>query len=785
MRFVILLNLLLMLSVSLSAQIGSYRTKAKELVTKMTLEEKASLCSGADSWYTKPVERLGIPAISVSDGPHGLRKADGGGIGKSLPATCFPTGSALGASWNVDLLHEVGEALGVESQSFDVQILLGPGINMKRSPLAGRNFEYYSEDPALAGQLATAFVQGVQSQGVGACVKHFTANNQEYERMANNSNVDERTLHEIYLPAFETVVREAQPWSIMCAYNLVNGVYASEHQYLLEEVLKNQWGFDGFVVSDWFAVSDRVAGVAARLHLEMPGNEGLNDAKIVAAVKNGELPEARLDQVVEELLAVILMAHDRKKEGVTFDIDQHHRLARKAGGESIVLLKNEGSLLPLPTDGSKKIAVIGDFARQPRFQGGGSSQVNPSKIDKAYDELDALIEGELTFASAYQRNGETTDQLLAEARSTAQAADIAVVFVGLPAAYESESFDRAHMNLPPAHNQLVETVTAVQPNTVVVLINGSAVSMPWAGQAPAIVEGWLGGQAGGGALADVLAGKVNPSGKLSESFPVRLEDTPTFLTFPGTGGESLYGEGPYIGYRYYDSKHIEPLFPFGHGLSYTTFEYTKIQTDRSKAKDTEQMRVDVTVKNTGKVAGKEVVQLYVSPAEGVFPQPEKALRKFVKVELQPGEQKTVSFELGFRDFANYDPRVHAWQVTPGTHTILAGGSSADLPLRQTIELQATQTIEAPLTRYSMFKELMAHPKGKPYADEIWAAIFRKMAPEPAAEEKDLTPEEKEEREVGAAMMAAFFGDIPLFKMPHVTAGRFSEQRLEKVLEELR
>src|ERR1700693_1533194 len=605
-----------------------YSARAIRLVDKMTLEEKALLLSGDGWWKTHAIERLEIPSITMTDGPHGLRKVEGGGLSTSVPATCFPTASALASSWDTELIRQVGVALAQESQASDVQILLGPGVNMKRSPLGGRNFEYFSEDPFLAGKMAAAYIQGVQSQGVGTSLKHYAANNQEFERMEANSKLDERTLHEVYLTAFEIAVKEAQPWSVMAAYNPVNSIHAAENGLLLNEILRTEWGFHGFVVSDWGAVHDRVKGVNAGLNLEMPGSGAYNRKKIIEAVQAGDISPAVLDEVVVKLLAVILDAKDRHRPGVMFDATQHDTLARRAGGESLVLLKNAGNLLPLDFRETKAIALIGAFAKMPRYQGAGSSQVNPTRVSTAYEEIVKLAGKGVAIGSAagYTDEGTTTDELITQAVEKAKGAQVAVVFAGLPDSFESEGFDRSSLDLPAGHNQLIEAVSTVQPNIVVVLMNGAAITMPWENKVKAIVEAWLGGQAGGGAIADVLTGKINPSGKLSETFPARLEDTAAYLDFPGRNKEANYGEGIFIGYRYYDTRKLIPLFPFGFGLSYTTFIYSDLEVSATTIKDTESVTVKVKVKNTGRVAGKEVVQLYVHEQRTKMVRPEQEVK---------------------------------------------------------------------------------------------------------------------------------------------------------------
>jgi beta-glucosidase len=761
-------------------------SQAEQLVAKMTLEEKALLLSGDGWWKTHAIERLQVPSICMTDGPHGLRKVQGGGLSTSVPATCFPTASALASSWDTELIREVGVALALESQASDVQILLGPGINMKRSPLGGRNFEYFSEDPLLAGKMATAYIQGVQSQGVGTSVKHFAANSQEFERMATNSNLDERTLHEIYLPAFEIAVREAQPWSVMAAYNLVNGVHAAENGILLNEILRIQWGFRGFAVSDWGAVHDRVKGVNAGLHLEMPGSGDYNRNKIIAAVQRGEILPATLDKVVAELLAIILEAKDHHRPGVMFDVNQHDNLARKAAGESLVLLKNAGNLLPLDFVETKTIAVIGAFARRPRYQGAGSSQVNPTRVSTAYDQLAKIVGQEVAilYAEGYTDEGTTTDDLIAESVEQAKAAQVAVVFAGLPDVFESEGFDRASLDLPAAHNRIIEAVSAVQPNVVVILMNGSAVTMPWLNKVRAIIEAWLGGQAGGGAIADALTGKINPSGKLSETFPASLEDTPAYPDFPARDKEANYREGIFIGYRYYDARKIVPLFPFGFGLSYTTFSYADLQVNATEIKDTEAVTVTVKVKNTGRVAGQEVAQLYIHEQSTRVVRPEKELKAFAKVALQPAEETIVSFQLGKHDFAYYDVSSHEWAVNPGKFDILVGGSSRDLPLKQTVEMMTTQPRGRRLTRYSLLKEFVDHPTGKAFYSELVEAFGLGNPSEELEDDSNLTPEEAVTKKKSDMAVKAFLDDMPVYKVCAFSEGRLGEERLEEILSSL-
>ena len=770
MKKIILLLIGVALSSQSYAQSVDYREKATKLVAKMTLEEKASLCSGETAWSTKAIARLGIPSIFMTDGPHGLRKAVGFDFTNSVPSTCFPTASAVASSWNPALAQQMGEALGIESQANDVQILLGPGVNMKRSPLGGRNFEYFSEDPILAGTIATGYINGVQSQGVGTSIKHFAANNQETERMSNSSNVDERTLNEIYFPAFEMAVKNAQPWTVMCSYNKLNGVYASENGYLLTQTMKDKWGLKGFVVSDWGAVNQRAAGVEAGLNLEMPASGGFNDKKIVEAVKKGTLSEARLDQIVIELLAVTLKAKDSHKKGIVVDKVKHNELARQVSGECIVLLKNDNAILPLKSS-LKKIAIVGDFAKNPRYQGAGSSQVRPTQILNALTELQKLAKGtEFSFSSGYNTAGETDEAKIAEAVQNAKNAELVILFAGLPDSYESEGYDRANLDMPAGHNKLIAEVAKVNKNVVVVLMNGAAVSMPWKNDVSAIVEAYLGGQAGGGAIADVLTGKVNPSGKLSETFPARVEDTPAAIDFPSRDGNANYGEGIFIGYRYYDKKKIEPIFPFGYGLSYTTFGYSDINTNTTSAKDSDDITISVKVKNTGKIAGKEVVQLYVHEQETEIARPENELKHFEKVSLLPGEEKTVSFKLTSRDFAYYNAKSHDWVVKSGKFDVLVGSSSRNLPLKQTIDIQSTRPAKVVLTRESLFKEF----KKAPNSEAIYAQIVQSFT---GATKKAETEDEKK----AAAFLEAMLADMPINKFLLLSGGKFTEENLNAIL----
>jgi beta-glucosidase len=773
MKKLLLLTTLLIFGFMTNAQQQDISERVEKLLSQLTLEEKASLCSGRDDWSTQPIERLDIPWIWVADGPHGLRRAPQTnipGYGDQLPATCFPTASALAATWDTALIYKVGQALGQESQVLDVNVLLGPGVNIKRSVLGGRNFEYFSEDPVLSGEMGAAFINGVQSQGVGTSLKHYTANNVETKRMWMNSDVDTRTLHEIYLTPFEIAIKKAQPWTVMACYNRVQGVYGTQSHYLLTDILKNDWGFEGIVISDWFAVVDRVEGIKAGMHIEMPHVSTVNDSLIVEAVKNGELDEAVLDNLVREILTVVLNAKALDRDDVDQNIAAHHQLARQVAAESATLLKNENNILPLSKEKYKTIAVIGEFAENPRFQGNGSSEVKPTQLD----DIRTLVEKEygqefkIDYSQGYSLNDDDNFSMIDDAVKSASTADIAIVLVGLPQHYESEGIDRTHINLPPSHNQLISQIAAAQPNSVVVLTNGSAVAMPWVNEVPAILETWLGGQAGAGGTLDVLFGKVNPSGKLAETFPVKLEDTPAFFNFPGEQGEVLYGERFLVGYRHYDKRKIEPLFPFGFGLSYTTFEYKNLNITPSDFADTDEVSVSFTIKNTGDVKGKEVAQLYITDKESTLQRPERELKKFAKVALDPGEEKQLSFTLNARDFSYYDGKRGMWIAESGEFKIAVGASSRDIRLTETILLQSTQEVPLAFDEYTFFREYWDNPQTREFLKELVPNWINGFVPE------------------GKAMDEAAFHDFlidhPLIKYPYITNGEISMEQVFGLVE---
>jgi len=682
----------------------------KDIVSKMTLEEKAGLCSGRDFWHTKGIERLGVPEVMVSDGPHGLRtqdqNVDNPGINDSIKAVCFPTACALAASFDRNLIYEMGKALGDECQHENVSTILGPAVNIKRSPLCGRNFEYFSEDPYLATEMATFHIKGVQSKNVGTSMKHFLANNQEHRRMSSSSEIDERTLREIYLAAFEGAVKNAKPWTIMCSYNGINGTLVSENKRYLTDILRGEWGFDGYVMSDWGAVSDRIRGIEAGLDLEMPGSNGVNDARIVKAVKEGRLEEKIVDQAAERILNIINRYIKNRQADTNWDMESHHELARKIEGECMVLLKNEG-ILPLKK--GSRIAFIGEFADKPRYQGGGSSHVNSFKIISALQASKGIAD--VIYAQGYNNNEDIiNEEMISRAVEAAKSAEVAIIFAGLPDSFESEGYDRIHMSMPNCQNELIKRISKVQPNTVVVLHNGSPIEMPWAADVKGILEVYLGGQAVGQACVDVLFGDVNPSGKLPETFPRNLQDNPSYLYYGGEEDKSEYREGVFVGYRYYDKKDMDVLFPFGYGLSYTTFQYSNLKLSSSEIKDTDILTVTVDVTNTGDKVGKEIVQLYVGAKESKIIRPLKELRGFEKVWLSPGESKTATFILNKRAFSYYNTVIHDWYAESGNYQILIGKSSRDIVLNEAVHVQALKKLPFKLTVNTTFGDLIERPE---------------------------------------------------------------------------
>lgn len=663
------------------------KQKIKNIILQMTLEEKACLTSGRDNWFTKGIERLGIPSIRTSDGPHGLRTQAGEENSlaeeRSARTVCFPAACLSAASFDRELIYEMGRALGRESQALGVNVLLGPGINMKRSPLCGRNFEYFSEDPYLTGEMGVAFVDGVQSQGVGTSLKHYLANNQEYRRMDSSSEMDERTMREIYMPAFEQVVKKAKPWTVMASYNKIGGIHTTENREYLTDILRSEWGFEGLVMSDWGATHNRVNAVESGCDLTMPVEN--TDEEIIKAVRERKLSEEALDKACENLLTLAFRAQENQIKNVLFEYEKDHQLARRIAAESMVLLKNEDAILPIKRE--ERVAFVGPFAEKPRFQGGGSSHITCFKVSNVLEA--AKVSGlQIHYAKGCADDGKTDETLLADAVKLAKEADKVVLCVGLTDIIESEGYDRKDMRMPEGHLRLIDEICKVNDNTIVVLHNGAPVEMPWVSLPKGIIEAYLAGQAAGEALLDVLYGEVNPSGHLAESFPVRLEDNPSYLSFGGENGVVSYQEGLFIGYRYYESKKMPVQFPFGFGLSYTAFAYHDLSVEKDRLDESEGLKVFVKVTNTGTVPGKAVVQLYVSPEKIEIIRPVRELKAFDKIALQPGETKEVTFELEPRTFQHWNTVVHNWRTEQGTYVIQIGENARDIVLEKEIFIEA-------------------------------------------------------------------------------------------------
>lgn len=760
-----------------------------KIFKEMTLEEKAMLVAGRDMWDTFDIERLGLPSIMMSDGPHGLRKMlprEGekinNGEGGTIKAVCFPAACATSASFDRNMMYEMGQTLGNECLAEDVQIILGPAVNIKRSPLCGRNFEYVSEDPYVAGELSAAYISGVQSKGIGTSIKHFAANNQEFERMYGSSEVDERTLREIYLAAFETAVKKSDPWTFMASYNKINGEYSSENKWLLTDILRDEWGYDGLVMSDWAAVSDRIKGIDAGLDLEMPGSHGVNEKMIVKAVKDGVLSEEALDKAVVNILKLVQKALDGKEavgtEKPVFDREADHKKAVEYARNCIVLLKNDCEALPLRRNigKSERVTFIGEFAEKPRYQGGGSSHIQTDNVSSALACAERYAEryGNVEYAKGFPADGDVTkqeeiDKYIDEAIRASQSADKIVVFAGLPDLFESESYDREHMRLPEIQNKVIEALLTLDKQIIVVLHNGSPVEMPWADKVGAIVEAYLGGEGIGEAVVDVLYGAVNPSGKLAESIPKKLSDNPSYLNFPGTGHKVNYAEGVFVGYRYYDSKEMDVLFPFGHGLSYTSFEYSELKVVADSEKNAAVVTVKVT--NTGDMSGKDAVQLYISDKTGLVTRPVHELKGFEKVTLKPGETTTVSFKLDDRSFAYYDVDKKSWEVPAGKYVVEIAHSSKDIALSEEIELKGTYSYVPKIDKDVQVGELLTCPLTAEYAKNALAKY--------AAGGFGVDMENPE----ADAMVAAVLKFMPVRGLRNF--GGITNEEIEEILSELR
>lgn len=738
-----------------------------DLVTPLSVEQRARLGSGRDFWSTEPIGD--IPSITVSDGPHGLRcqnpdhAGDALGIGPSIPATCFPPAVGLGQSWDPELAARVGAAIGREAGAAGVHIVLGPGINIKRDPRCGRNFEYYSEDPRLTAALATGWVRGLQEQGVGASLKHFAANNTEHERMTSSSDVDPRPLREIYLHAFGHVVREAAPWTVMCSYNKINGVYAAQNHWLLTEVLREEWDFTGVVVSDWGAVDDRVAAVAAGLDLAMPGADEAGDRRVAAAVADGSLAPEVLEASARRIAALAIRAAGSADPATGWDADEHHALARTVASRCAVLLKNDHDVLPLSPGGH--IAVLGEFATEPRYQGGGSSHVNATRVDIALDEIRAHAgSAAVTYARGFDTGSDSAPaDLRAEAVEAAARADVAVLFLGLAATQESEGFDRDHIELPADQLELLHAVRAVQDRVVVVLSHGGVLRLaPVVGAADAILDAALLGQAAGGAVADLLFGIAAPTGRLTETIPLRLADVPAYDNFPGEQGHVRYGEGIFVGYRWYDRRELEVSFPFGHGLTYTTFAYA----EPHAVSDADGVTVTVRVTNTGARAGREVVQVYTSPVTSSMPRPPRELGGFATVELDPGAADEVTVRIPRREFARWHEPAGRWIVEGGDYILFIGRSSRDLPVRVTVRVDGDE-VRVPLTRESAFAEVMANPVAR---QELGAKLAPLIGEPGSSAGTDLGVD-----------MARMIGSIPIGRIALNLGGLMTAEELDDLL----
>ena len=711
--------------------------KHPEIVGKMTLEQKAAFVSGFNYWQLEESKELGLPQIMVTDGPHGLRKknpdkkaSDGVGLGNSVPTTCFPPAATSSCSWDPELLYQAGVAIAEEALKEQVSVVLGPGTNIKRAPTCGRNFEYFSEDPYLAGKISAGFVNGVQSKGIGTSLKHYACNSQEAFRMIVNEVVDERALREIYLTAFEICVKESQPWTIMNSYNRINGEYASQNKHLQEEILRDEWGFEGLIVTDWGSSVDRIPGLMYGTDLEMPSSSDINTKKIIATVKNGELDEAILDKRVDNVVALIMKAKKVLGDNHTYDKDAHNALSCKVAESSMVLLKNDDNILPIKK--GQKIAVIGELAASPRFQGAGSSVINPTMLDNALDELKNLG-ADVVYARGYDKSKDVIDEALVnEAVEAAKNADVALVFAGLTDEFEGEGYDRLNIEMPNCHNNLISAVANANPDTVVVLAGGSVIRMPWVNEVKGLLNAGLGGQAGGQAAAKIITGAVVPSGKTSETYPLAYEENPTYGNYPAGPVTSEHRESVYIGYRYYDKAQKDVLFPFGYGLSYTTFEYSNLNVSADSIKDTDTLKVSFTLKNTGDVDGAEVAQVYVADKESTIFRPVKELKGFKKIFLKAGEEKTVEFELDKRAFAFFNVEINDWMVETGEFDILVSASSRDVKLSATVTVESTVDAKIPDYRATAPAYYTADVAGM---NEQFAVIYGKELP---SAERDTT-----------------------------------------------
>ncbi len=786
---------------------AEYVEKAEKIVTKMSLEQKASLCSGKDFWHTKEVNEHSVPSIMMTDGPHGLRKqkdeSDHLGINESYPATCFPPACTTACSFDVELIGEMGAAVARECLDQGVSIVLGPAVNIKRSPLCGRNFEYFSEDPYLSGKMATAYINGVQSKNVGTSIKHYLANSQEKLRLVSDSIVDERALREIYLPAFEDAVKNAQPWTVMCSYNKINGTYASENKRFLNDILRDEWGFNGAVVSDWGAVNNRVEGVSAGLDLEMPYSGTENEKAIISAVKNGLLDIKALNKSAARMVAIALASNDVEKENC--DMDANNELARRIARESAVLLKNN-DILPLKKD--TKVAIIGEFAKTPRYQGAGSSHVSSYKVTSVVEEF--TNKGiNFEYARGYDANSDVPDmQLISEAAQTAKKADIAIVFVGLPDAYESEGYDRTHMELPPSHNMLIESVCNANRLTIAIIYSGAAIVMPWMKLVKGAIMMYLTGQNNGGAVYDLVFGDYSPCGKLAESFVKSLEDNPSYRWF-AKKKNAEYRESIFVGYRYYDKANKEVAFPFGYGLSYSNFTYSNIKLDKNKMKDDETLNVSFKIKNTGHMEAKEITQLYIKSSSEIVFRPIRELKGFSKVVLKPAQEKTVTFTLDKRAFAYFNTYSTDWHVESGIYTVEIASSSRNIHLSAQVEVEGNRDINPLDMRsvapayYALGKETLDipdnqfravldfeipnEPSNRPYTinstvkDIQTSFIGRLLVKLLEGYAKKIMKDMTKDGDSMKKMIEGMIYDMPLRSLSTMTGGMFTHEKVESIV----
>lgn len=744
------------------------KDKIKRIRRSLSLEKAASLLSGENTWETKAIPEAGLSSVRMADGPHGIRLVTENDVISTRTTTCFPLAVTTGCSWDPELILQMAGAIATEANACGVDVILGPGMNIKRSPLCGRNFEYFSEDPYLTGKMAAAYVQGARKQKIGTMPKHFFANNQEERRMTLDVCIDERAAREIYLKAFKMVLEDSRPMALMTAYNRVNGTFMSENKAYVGDLLREEWHYPGLTVTDWNGVYDRVKGVKAGVNLEMPGSGGVNDKKVIEAVRRGQLKRSEFNKNVDKNIAFILKNQGYRKQrhpGAPFDADKHHRLARHIAGESIVLLKNEAGILPILPGSVASMAVIGKMAFEPRIQGAGSSRITPTRIDSPYEALDRIY-GEETELMACQgcpdTAGSEDSELLEEAVRIAGRCDRVLLFVGIPPEQESEGYDRKTMDLPEGQRTLIRAVCGANPHTVLIYANGGAVAMDDGQEAQAILETGLAGQAMGSAVADILSGRVNPSGKLAESIPLRLEDTPAYINFPGVGNQVVYGEGVFVGYRYYDYTRRKVAYPFGFGLSYTTFRYKKLTLTEVMANHFD---VDVQVENIGSVSGKEVVELYTGKVDGRVQRPLRELRRFKKVAIDPGKTQTVTFHLSSEDFSYFDPDTHGWTFEEGTHRVWAGPSSRELPLGADVRLvpQEARTIGP----YSYLGDVQETEKGR----EFIAAMLGQF--------EAMTGETVDMED---PFIRALADSTPVIKLLSMSRGLFTPKMMNKALD---